>query len=73
MTIKSKICGVSTPEVLDYTINHRCSPDLIGFIVNFPKSKRYVENNNMKEIIVIKNKKCIFVFVLDKQDSNDLN
>ena len=72
MTIKSKICGVSTPEVLDYTINHRCSPDLIGFIVNFPKSKRYVENNKLKNLLVVNKKKCQFVSVLVKPDSNDL-
>ena len=72
MTIKSKICGVSTPEVLDYTINYRCSPDLIGFIVNFPKSKRYVENNKLKNLLVVNKKKCQFVSVLVKPDSNDL-
>ena len=72
MTLKSKICGVSTPEVLDYTIKHPCSPDLIGFIVNFPKSKRYVENNKLKNLLAINKKKCQFVSVLVKPDSNDL-
>ena len=72
MTLMSKICGVSTPEALDYTINHPCSPDLIGFIVNFPKSKRYVENNKLKNLLVINKKKCQFVSVLVKPDSRDL-
>ena len=44
----SKICGVSTSTVLDYIINHPCSPALIGFIVNFSKSKRYVKNDKLK-------------------------
>ena len=72
MYLKSKICGVSTPEVLDYTINHPYSPSLIGFIVNFPKSKRYVENNKLKKLLDINKKKCQFVSVLVKPDSNDL-
>ena len=72
MNLKTKICGVSTPEVLDYTINHPYSPSLIGFIVNFPKSKRYVENNKLKKLLDINKKKCQFVSVLVKPDSNDL-
>ena len=72
MNLKSKICGVATPEVLDYTINHPCCPALIGFIVNFPKSKRYIENNKLKNLLIINKKKCQFVAVLVKPDSSDL-
>ena len=72
MTLMSKICGVSTSTVLDYIINHPYSPALIGFIVNFSKSKRYVENERLKKLLIIDKKKCKFVAVLVKPDNNDL-
>ena len=68
----SKICGVSTSTVLDYIINHPYSPALIGFIVNFSKSKRYVENERLKKLLIIDKKKCKFVAVLVKPDNHDL-
>ena len=72
MTLTSKICGVSTSEVLNYIIDHPCSPGLIGFIVNFPKSKRYIKNDKLKKLLTINKKKCQFVAVLVKPDNNDL-
>ena len=72
MTLMSKICGVSTSTVLDYLINHPYSPTLIGFIVNFSKSKRYVENERLKKLLIIDKKKCKFVAVLVKPDNHDL-
>ena len=72
MTLMSKICGVSTSTVLDYIINHPYSPALIGFIVNFSKSKRYVKNDKLKKLLIIDKKKCKFVAVLVKPDNNDL-
>ena len=36
-------------SILDYLINHPYSPTLIGFIVNFSKSKRYVKNDKLKK------------------------
>ena len=72
MTLMSKICGVSTSTVLDYIINHPYSPALIGFIVNFSKSKRYVKNEKLKKLLIIDKKKCKFVAVLVKPDYNDL-
>ena len=72
MTLMSKICGVSTSTVLDYIINHPYSPTLIGFIVNFSKSKRYVKNEKLKKLLIIDKKKCKFVAVLVKPDNNDL-
>ena len=68
----SKICGVSTSTVLDYIINHPYSPALIGFIVNFSKSKRYIKNEKLKKLLIIDKKKCKFVAVLVKPDNNDL-
>ena len=72
MTLMSKICGVSTSTVLNYIINHPHSPALIGFIVNFSKSKRYVKNDKLKKLLIIDKKKCKFVAVLVKPDNNDL-
>ena len=68
----SKICGVSTSTVLDYLINHPYSPTLIGFIVNFSKSKRYIKNDKLKKLLITDKKKCKFVAVLVKPDYNDL-
>ena len=68
----SKICGVSTSEVLDYIIDHPCSPTLVGFIVNFSKSKRYINNDKLKKLLTINKKKCQFVAVLVKPNNNDL-
>ena len=68
----SKICGVSTSTVLDYIINHPYSPALIGFIVNYSKSKRYVKNDKLKKLLIIDKKKSKFVAVLVKPDNNDL-
>jgi len=64
MTLKSKICGVSTPAVLEYIINHSFAPELIGFIVNYPKSKRYVETSKLKNLLNFDKKKSKFVAVL---------
>ena len=72
MLLTSKICGVSTSEVLNYIIDHPFSPGLIGFIVNFPKSKRYIKNDKLKKLLTINKKKCQFVAVLVKPDNNDL-
>ena len=72
MNLKTKICGVSTPEVLDYIINHPYPPALIGFIVNFLKSKRYVENNKLKNLLSINKKKCQFAAVIVKPNNKDL-
>ena len=51
MTIKSKLCGFSNLESLQYAINHPYSPALIGFIVNWRKSKRFVETDKLKNLL----------------------
>ena len=55
--MKSKICGISDLNTLKYIINHPFPPDYIGFIVNYKKSKRFVELNNLKKLLEIKKKK----------------
>ena len=41
--MKSKICGISDSKTLKFLTDHTASPEFIGFIVNYPKSKRYVK------------------------------
>ena len=48
MTLKSKICGVSDSKTLDFIVNHQNPPQFIGFVVNYPKSKRYIEVEKLK-------------------------
>ena len=66
MTLECKICGVSDDEILNFIINHKFPPKFIGFIVNYPKSKRFVEINKLKDLINIDKKKSKFVAVLVK-------
>ena len=71
MSLKSRIGGVSTPEVLDYLSNHPYFPTLIVFIVNFPKSKRFVELNKLRALLNVDKKKSKFVAVLVKPKPNE--
>ena len=59
-----KICGVSDPKTLNYILNHPNPPKFIGFITNYKKSKRYVEYENLKNLININKKQTNFVSVL---------
>ena len=59
-----KICGISDPETLNYILNHPYPPKFIGFITNYKKSKRYVEYNNLKDLINVNKKQTNFVSVL---------
>ena len=72
MTLKSKLCGFSDLKTLDYAINHPYAPSLIGFIVNFPKSRRYVENDKLKNLLEIDKKKTQLVGVLVKPTFEEL-
>ena len=64
MILKSKICGVSDSKTLNYIINHNHPPQFIGFIVNYPKSKRYVNSEKLKTLLKVEKKKSQFVAVL---------
>ena len=72
MTLECKICGVSNSKILKFIINHKFPPQFIGFIVNYPKSKRYVELDKLKELINIDKNKSKFVAVLVKPNENIL-
>ena len=73
MTLKSKICGVSDFETLDYIINHKSPPQFIGFIVNYLRSKRYVEFDKLKNLTNTDKKKTKFVAVMVKPNQQFLD
>jgi phosphoribosylanthranilate isomerase len=64
MILKSKICGISDSKTLNYIINHNHPPQFIGFIVNYPKSKRYINSKELKTLLKVEKKKSQFVAVL---------
>ena len=64
MILKSKICGISDTKTLRYIINHKNPPQFIGFIVNYPKSKRYVDIKKLIELTDIDKKNSFYVAVL---------
>ena len=72
MILKSKICGVSDSKILNFIVNHDYPPQFIGFIVNYPKSKRYVGIQKLKDLMTIKKKKSFYVAVLVNPNQNIL-
>ena len=60
----AKICGIKDTKTLNYIINHINPPKFIGFITNYPKSKRYVGYENLKILTSTNRKKINFVSVL---------
>jgi len=70
--MKSKICGISTTDILEYITSHPYSPDLIGFICNFKKSKRFVNLNALKNLLKTDRKKSKYVAVLVRPSEKDL-
>jgi len=60
----AKICGIKNTETLNYIVNHKNPPKFIGFITNYPKSRRNVKFENLKKLININKKKTNFVSVL---------
>ena len=72
MTLRSKICGVSDSKTLNYLINHSYPPQFVGFIVNYSKSKRYVNLEKLKELLKIDKKNTQFVAVLVNPNHNIL-
>ena len=60
----AKICGIKDSKTLNFIVNHNTPPKFIGFITNYPKSRRHVEYKNLKKLINIEKKKVNFVSVL---------
>tara|TARA_Y100000591_G_scaffold314363_1_gene320818 strand:+ start:1070 stop:1699 length:630 start_codon:yes stop_codon:yes gene_type:complete len=64
MILKLKICGVSDYKVLNFIVNHSNPPQFIGFIVNYPKSRRYIDIKKLKDLLKIEKKNSFYVAVL---------
>ena len=72
MILKSKICGVSDSKTLNFIVNYEDPPQFIGFVVNYQKSKRYVDTEKLKKIISINKKNSFYVAVLVDPDKKIL-
>ena len=70
--MKLKICGISDSKTLKYLTEHPNPPHYIGFIVNYPKSKRFVEQSQLIELLKIDKKNSEYVAVLVRPDENIL-
>jgi phosphoribosylanthranilate isomerase len=68
----SKICGISDHDTLNFITNHPYPPQFIGFICNYKKSSRYVEVEQLNELLKLDKKKSNFVAVLVKPDETIL-
>ena len=68
--MKSKICGISDSKTLKHLTTHSNAPQYIGFIVNYPKSKRFVEPNRLKNILRIDKRNSKYVAVLVNPSKN---
>ena len=70
----AKICGVKNLRTLKFLVKHNYPPKYIGFICNYPKSKRHVNFGNLKKLTKFpKNPKIKFVSVLVNPRENILN
>ena len=62
--MKVKICGISDSKTLEYLTIHPHPPEYIGFIVNYPKSKRFVKLDKLNNLLKIDKKNSKYVAVL---------
>ena len=67
-----KICGISDSKTLEFLTSHPTPPKMIGFICNWPKSKRFIEHKKLKELLKVDKKKSEYVAVLVKPTENIL-
>ena len=70
--MKLKICGISDSETLKYLTEHSHPPEYIGFIVNYPKSKRFVEYDKLKKLLKVDKNNSKYVAVLVKPNEEIL-
>ena len=67
-----KICGISDSKTLEFLTSHPTPPKMIGFICNWPKSKRFVEHDKLKELLKVDKKTSEYVAVLVKPNEDIL-
>ena len=68
--MEAKICGVKDELTLRYILNHSNAPRFIGFIINYKKSKRFIELKKLNKLLSINKRSSKYVAVLVKP-SND--
>ena len=67
-----KICGISDSKTLEFLTSHPTPPKMIGFICNWPKSKRFIEHDKLKELLKVDKKNSEYVAVLVKPNEDIL-
>ncbi|MDC0455962.1 phosphoribosylanthranilate isomerase [Candidatus Pelagibacter sp.] len=67
-----KICGISDSKTLGFLTSHPTPPKMIGFICNWPKSKRFVEHDKLKVLLKVDKKNSEYVAVLVKPNEDIL-
>ena len=72
MILSCKICGISDSKILEFLTSHPTPPKMIGFICNWPKSKRFVEYDKLKELLKVDKRKSEYVAVLVKPNKDIL-
>ena len=70
--MEAKICGVKDELTLRYILNHLNSPRFIGFIINYKKSKRFIELKKLNKLLSINKRNSKYVAVLVKPSNNFL-
>ena len=70
--MRLKICGISDDKTLQHLTSHSNPPEYIGFIVNYPKSKRFVELKKLKDLLKVDKKNSKYVAVLVKPNEDIL-
>ena len=68
--MKVKICGLSTAEQVQTSIKY--GADFCGFILNYPKSHRFIEFEKAKELTKIEKKNTKYVAVLVSPNEDEL-
>ena len=69
--MKLKVCGLSNPIEVQTCINN--DVDFCGFILNYPKSHRYISFEKVKKLLSIEKNKTQYVGVLVKPSLEELN
>ena len=70
--MEAKICGVKDEITLNFILSHPNPPYFVGFIVNYNKSKRYVEFEKLKKLLSTDKKNSKYVAVLVKPSKDFL-
>ena len=68
--MKVKICGLSTPEQVKASISY--GANFCGFILNYPKSHRFIQFEKAKELTNIEKKNTKYVAVLVNPKDKEL-